>query len=97
VNAKQIMSEILTQSYSPFRKYAEVPYCFFYFQIRRGCAETQQKFKYAGVQSKNNAFHIVNNVQNQRVYERISCLIDVVVCVVFCFATRFLIPYEHST
>ncbi len=41
-----------------------------------------------GMQSKNNAYHNVNKVQNQGIFEWILNLIDIVVCVVFALYSR---------
>ncbi len=45
-------------------------------------------FSNTGVQGKNKAYHNVNKVQNQGIYEWILNLIDIVVCVVFAVYSR---------
>jgi hypothetical protein len=42
---------------------------------------------------KNNAYHNVNKVQNQYIYEWILNLIDIVVCVVFVLNSSLMLSY----
>jgi hypothetical protein len=65
----------------------------FNFKIRW---ETQGKILNSGVQSKINACHNVNKVENSFIYALILNAIDIVVCVVFALYSRFSFKFKTT-